>query len=636
MRTLAVVILVAAAANFASHPGALLAQQPVPPERRILTVEYTRSTDVAPLSEAVARTDTRLQQMAALAAGRLERPELATVVLPLMQSSNVAVRRTTANALGQMNAVVNYASLVQQERDGSVRGELLVSAGRTTPAVAHAESLLVAYVRDASPDARTGALRGLESLFRLNRGLRPSASTIDALRAAFRANSAEIPRELVLLALNAANAGDSATYALALQNPSAQVRRLAVAGAQRWVADPSPMVRYQALRSANSCERAEQAVADPDEGVALAAVDMVADKKCNPSAILHLTADGRTWRLQAHALVALAKAAPDSARARLPKFETHQVWQARVYAATAARILGDRAALLTLANDVEPNVRIEAMTTAADALRALDANHAGLVRAAALKLKGSPQLAAAVPQLMATLNRISKSGTATMRDPRIAILERLAEAGNASTAQALRAYLGDVDPAVAKLAASIVSKLTSTVVQPTTVTLQNVPLPSAATLQALSGATAVISMRSATGDVLGDITLELFADDAPVTVATFAALADSGKYNGLTFHRIVPNFVIQGGSPGADEYDPLTAQFMKDEVGLRSHLRGTLGISTRGHDTGDGQIFVNLVDNFRLDHQYTVFARITSGMDVVDRVQEGDVMQTVRVTRKKP
>lgn len=631
-----VMLVVGTAANPIAHDGALFAQQPLNLERRILAVEHTRSTDIAPLSEAVAGADTILQQMAARATGRLERPELATVVLPLMQSPNVAVRRTTANALGQMNAVVNYAALLQQERDASVRGELLVSVGRTTPAVAQAESLLVAYVSDRSATARTGALRGLESLFRLNRSLRPSPATLTALRTAFRVNTAEIPRELILLTLTAAKAIDAVTHARALEDTSAQVRRLAVAGSRQWVADPSPMVRYQALRSANSCDRAEQAVTDPDEGVALGAIDMVGDKKCNPSVIQHITADGRTWRLQAHALVALAKIAPDSAHTRLPKFVSHEAWQARVYAATAARLLDDSAVLRTLANDAEPNVRIEAMTTDADALRALDANHAGLVRAAALKLKGSPQLAGAVPKLMATLNRITQSGSATMRDPRIAILERLAEASDASTAQALRAYLGDADPAVANLAASIVSKLTGTVVQPTTVALQNVPLPSAATLRALHGATAVITMRSATGSVLGDITLELFADDAPATVATFVELADNGKYNGLTFHRIVPNFVIQGGSPGADEYDPLTTQFMKDEVGLRSHLRGTLGISTRGHDTGDGQIFVNLVDNFRLDRQYTVFARVISGMDVVDRVQEGDVMQTVRVTRKKP
>src|SRR5439155_23613752 len=97
----------------------------------------------------------------------------------------------------------------------------------------------------------------------------------------------------------------------------------------------------------------------------------------------------------------------------------------------------------------------------------------------------------------------------------------------------------------------------------------------------LDGATARIKMKG-----IGDITIQFFPEEAPATVAIFAQLAEKGYYNGLTFHRIVPNFVIQGGSPGADEYDGI-GPFMLDEVGLLSHSRGSLGISTRGHDTGD-------------------------------------------------
>ena len=65
-----------------------------------------------------------------------------------------------------------------------------------------------------------------------------------------------------------------------------------------------------------------------------------------------------------------------------------------------------------------------------------------------------------------------------------------------------------------------------------------------------------------------------------------------------------------------------------------SHERGTLGISTRGRDTGDSQIFVNLVDNFRLDHNYTVFARVVEGMENVDAIQEGDVIEEILVGRR--
>jgi len=128
----------------------------------------------------------------------------------------------------------------------------------------------------------------------------------------------------------------------------------------------------------------------------------------------------------------------------------------------------------------------------------------------------------------------------------------------------------------------------------------------------------------------GSFDLRLFPDDAPLTVSRFVRLVRSGYYDGLTIHRVVPNFVVQGGSPGANEYVG-DGPFLRDEVGLRSHRRGAVGISTRGRNTGDAQIFVDLVDLPRLDHEYTVFADVVSGMAVVDGILEGDVMESVRL-----
>jgi cyclophilin family peptidyl-prolyl cis-trans isomerase len=112
-------------------------------------------------------------------------------------------------------------------------------------------------------------------------------------------------------------------------------------------------------------------------------------------------------------------------------------------------------------------------------------------------------------------------------------------------------------------------------------------------------------------------------------VLRVTGLAGSGYYNGLTFHRVEPTFVLQGGSPGANEFmgDGL---YMRDEPGV-PHNRGAVGISTRGRDTGDAQLFINLVDSPRLDHAYTVFAVVERGMDVADRVLEGDVMTRVEL-----
>jgi cyclophilin family peptidyl-prolyl cis-trans isomerase len=124
--------------------------------------------------------------------------------------------------------------------------------------------------------------------------------------------------------------------------------------------------------------------------------------------------------------------------------------------------------------------------------------------------------------------------------------------------------------------------------------------------------------------------MELLADEAPYTVARVLRLVRAGYYNGLTFHRVAPNFVVQGGSPGANEYVG-DGPFMRDELWLHSHQRGSVGISTRGRDTGDAQIFINTIDSPRLDFDYTVFARLTYGMPLVDGVLEGDVIERVEV-----
>jgi cyclophilin family peptidyl-prolyl cis-trans isomerase len=168
-------------------------------------------------------------------------------------------------------------------------------------------------------------------------------------------------------------------------------------------------------------------------------------------------------------------------------------------------------------------------------------------------------------------------------------------------------------------------------VAPQTTRLPLPTIPPAEYIRGLAGAIARITMRG-----IGTVTVELLTDEAPVTAAVFAQLAETGQYDGLTFHRIVPNFVIQGGSPGADEYDGRSREFMRDEVGFARNTRGTIGISTRGRDTGDAQIYFNLVDNFRLDRDYTVVATIRDGLMVIDRVQEGDVIDRIEIIRRQP
>ena len=109
---------------------------------------------------------------------------------------------------------------------------------------------------------------------------------------------------------------------------------------------------------------------------------------------------------------------------------------------------------------------------------------------------------------------------------------------------------------------------------------------------------------------------------APLAYSRISQLVRDKYYDGLTFHRVVPNFVIQGGSPGANEYAG-AARFMRDELSERPHARGTVGLSTRGHHTGDAQIFVNLADNRILDLEYTVIGEVDARADAGRRRDPG-------------
>jgi len=125
----------------------------------------------------------------------------------------------------------------------------------------------------------------------------------------------------------------------------------------------------------------------------------------------------------------------------------------------------------------------------------------------------------------------------------------------------------------------------------------------------------------------GTIELELLAEQAPKSVENFIAYVESGYYDGLIFHRVIPGFMIQGGGMDAD-FKPRqtrTPVVNESDNGL-SNLRGTVAMArTRDPDSATSQFFINSVDNFNLDGRagqpgYTVFGRVTAGMEVVDRI----------------
>jgi peptidyl-prolyl cis-trans isomerase B (cyclophilin B) len=133
----------------------------------------------------------------------------------------------------------------------------------------------------------------------------------------------------------------------------------------------------------------------------------------------------------------------------------------------------------------------------------------------------------------------------------------------------------------------------------------------------------------------GEIVVELAEDDAPNTVANFVSLAEKGFYNGVTFHRVIADFMIQGGDPtGTGSGGP--GYVIADEFSPRlRHARGVISMANAGPNTGGSQFFITHVPCPHLDGKHAVFGRVTSGMEVVDSIRQGDRIEKVTVDRKR-
>jgi peptidyl-prolyl cis-trans isomerase B (cyclophilin B) len=125
----------------------------------------------------------------------------------------------------------------------------------------------------------------------------------------------------------------------------------------------------------------------------------------------------------------------------------------------------------------------------------------------------------------------------------------------------------------------------------------------------------------------GTMKVEFFEKDAPNTVANFVKLAASGYYDGLTFHRVIPNFVIQGGCPRGDGTGGPGYKIKCETLGNNQyHDRGVLSMAHAGKDTGGSQFFIchNRTNTQHLDRVHTVFGKVVDGLDVIDAIRQGD------------
>ncbi|HEX5474846.1 MAG TPA: peptidylprolyl isomerase [Vicinamibacterales bacterium] len=623
--------------------------------------------------------DPTVQTIAIRALGNRHDRALTRPLMPFVASPTPAVRDEAVAALVQslkgdpLPADPNQVSAVERLLIGSGSPLAAAALGRLPYTTAADVKTAERFMADPS---RTIAAGGLEALARLHPRLADfDPETVETLAAVVAREQPGSPFD-ALGALIAARALDPASEKAALSaapsttiddEAAAEIRRLALTALSggavalgpddqfeeisRLLHDSWYTVRYEAVRAyarreaaSHGCGPLVHALTDDSVHVALAAIDALGQACRGEDSVTDIVvAEARTpppggpWQREAHALVALARRDPARAAISMPAFRAHLLWQVRMYAAAAAGVIKDAPTLTRLASDRSDNV----VNAALPLLQALDPDAAAplivaalrrqdcqLLRTTARLLKDVPPASALVPPLVDALRRLTTEGKDTSRDARLALIEAIRRHARRDTADDLTPWLRDFDPAVADAAAAAIGQLTGRTVHASPVTRPRPPLG-----PAFAGR-AIVRMKSGASFVL-----RLRGEEAPLATRRFVQLVQQHYYDGLTFHRVVSNFVIQGGSPGANEYSG-AHDFMLDERRLDSNERGTVGVSTRGADTGDGQFFVNLVTNRRLDGDYTIFATVSrhpsDGMAAVDGIVEGDEIERIDLLSQSP
>jgi cyclophilin family peptidyl-prolyl cis-trans isomerase len=214
-----------------------------------------------------------------------------------------------------------------------------------------------------------------------------------------------------------------------------------------------------------------------------------------------------------------------------------------------------------------------------------------------------------------------------LNDAALAILDALGKQKSASANDVIKSALGASDPSVRSRAVSLLktngagdfsARVGKVQTRNTTADHQ----------RAISRIGQSVRATVLTGK--GSFTIELLPDDAPLNVDNFVELAKRGYFRDITFHRVVPNFVVQGGDPRGDGNGGPGYQ-IRCEINEVPYERGAVGMALSGKDTGGSQWFVTHSRQPHLDGGYTVFGRVVRGMDVVDRIVRGDVIRSIAI-----
>jgi cyclophilin family peptidyl-prolyl cis-trans isomerase len=627
-----------------------LIADPEPRVRRRAALAIGRvglSEGVKPLTGALADADPEVREMAAFALGLIADASAAAPLTTVLADASPVVRGRAAEALGLIGSTPG--------------GEAAGRAAAESIARVTAEYGRSAAVRAVQPDDETWPAAPEVDAFRLGVYALVRLHAYEPLASAVLDNGAPVtawwPVAYALGRIEDARAEPALLKLLGAPGkytPAFAARGLGVIKARAAVAPLKALVQQARtpLEVKVSAIRALGSLGDPAAAPPL--VELASEPATDPNVRLEIvtalgtlkSTDGLPvvqdllsdpWpAMRAAALRAAAAIDPESFALVLSSMDPDPQWSVRSALASVLATLPPEVALgrvQAMLRDEDKRV-LPAVLSGLAHFKAPDAAAVALtllkepdfaVRAAAAQVIGEIKPAGGPDALRAAY--ALAQGDATI-DARASILDALTQYGAGDAVPTLKEALADKDWALRLHAAAALGKLDPS--SDSRLAIRPAPGAPIARYDDPQLIAPAYSPHVYLETAKGTIEVELAVLDAPQTASNFIALTARGFFNGLQVHRVVPNFVVQDGDPRGDgEGGP--GYSIRDELNERPFLRGTVGMALSGKDTGGSQFFIAHSPQPHLDAKYTVFGRVVNGMDVVDRIQAGDVIQRVRV-----
>lgn len=612
------------------------------------------------LGRLLAHSSPVVRRRAVLACGRIGDPRSRASVTALLADADPGIVAEAAFALGLLGDGAAVADLSQTAREGdpAVREQALLALGRLGGDEAFATAI-EALATDRPPEVRRAAALALARA--------TSKPAREALLVALGDEDAEL-RWRAALALGRSGFTSGSDRIVALKGDGHPLVRVfgtrllrgggdATLGALLELArDDSEQVVVEAVRGLAAVgtpgatrgllvlSRDERPHVRMEATQGLASIDLDAlqfprDERILAKAAVILSLRDESLQVRAAGIEAYGKVFGVHALRRLPGLlqDEQPLLRASAYRALAHVEKPDIFGLLQ-AGLKSGGARVgEAVVEAARTINlpparsllisALTSSDLAVLTSAADVL-GARKEASALEPLLSSLARAT--GT-ELAEARAAMVRALGALGGDQANEAIRAALGDPD-AMVRLEARrtlVLGGVEDGELPPAWKLERVVPAPETPGVEVEKSPSRPL-VRIVTRR--GAIDLELFPAEAPLHVAGFLKRVERGFYDGLAFHRVVPNWVVQGGDPRGDGWGG-GGIILRDQVTRRPYERGSVGIPTSGKDTGGCQIFITLVPAPRLVGAYTQIGRVVKGMEVVSRIEKEDRMTSVRRVR---